>query len=167
MATTKKAQALAATIADELLTRIPGLASPPTGFTAASLVQGSDTDGNPYILIGDGTAGHGNVIIKVMPQPWPLALDALGNSAIQYTPHQVEVGWEAVSGAGADPLTTAGKLLVFGCVALRGTKVLTFESATGTAPWALVSGSYSGQLIAANQVSTFSPDPQYPLVSDQ
>lgn len=156
---TKKSIALQQTIADELALR--------TGLVA---VQGFDsTSGQPTIVLaaaGVLVATHRGCFIEISPVSWPLATDALGNAAIQYTPHRIQVVFEAISGAGQDPNGISGvdgvndKLAILGCLTLRGTRVEWFESATGTAP-------SKAALIAADLVETFEPQPYYPMVSDQ
>lgn len=63
-----------------------------------------DSDGNPYIMINDGTPAttEANAIVKVAPESWPLAKDSLGNTALAYTPHVVQLVTEAPA-AGSGP----------------------------------------------------------------
>lgn len=150
MATTYKAQAMSKELADRLKARLNG---------ALTLVQGFDTDQNPYIEIGAGAAGQPNAIIKVMPVDWPLAQDVLGLTANAYTPHKICVVTEAVNTNGSY-LTRAQQLLIFGQVSLMGSRVEHYNSANGDDP-------DLDDIVPAKLVASFEPDLYYPMISSQ
>lgn len=123
-----------------------------------------DTDGNPLILIDDGSpaAGEKNWVIKVRPIDWPLAKDVLGNSALMFTPHVVQFVTEAnpTGGAGADVLAPADMLPVMGEILLVGAQVEWYQSANGVAPTAAA-------IISGNLKASFYPDIYNKLTSQQ
>ena len=116
-------------------------------------VLGFDSNGNPTIAEGAGSAGGVNCFILVKPIDWSLAKDIFGNSAFQYTPHTIQFVTEAnpAGGAGADILTP-DQLAKFMVPILRfGTRFEWYQTANGTAP--TVSG-----ITAANLKSTIEND---------
>jgi hypothetical protein len=147
-----KSGEISAKLAGYLAVRLPALA----------LVQSTDTDGYPLISIGAGTAGGANAIIKVLPQNWPLATDVFGNAANSYGPNSILVATEADStSSGADPLTPAQLLPILAQVALMGTHIDWYQSASGTAPTAATFAT------ATNLKASFDTDVYYPLISSQ
>lgn len=157
MATSYKAQAIAHELAAKLKERLPSTQIVTEGF--------SSTDNNPTILINDGTpaAGEANFVLKVIPVSWPLAQDILGNAALQYTPHIVQLCTEAdpTAGAGADPTTRAQLLPVLGQALAMGCQLDWYETTNGTVP--TVALLESGATFRA----TYYPDVRYPLISGQ
>lgn len=154
MATTKKALAMADELASELKQRQSALA----------ITQSFDTDSNPLIKVGAGTAGAKGGLIKIMPIAVPYAKDILGLAAEVYTPHVVQIGVEAnnAAGAAADVNTWVELMLLIGPVVLRGARVEIYQSANGTAPTAANTVDDSTKLVAS-----FDPSAQYPMVSAQ
>lgn len=152
MATTQKAIELSAYLAEALALRLSALAQS-TSF---------DTDGNPLISVGSGTAGQKNLIVKVMPTPWPNAKDSLGNSAIQYTPHTVRLATEASAAAGVGTIFSTQDVLHFiGEILGKGCRVEWYQSANGVAPTATTIND-STKLQASFELSL-----QYPLIQSQ
>ena len=163
MATTFKAGAIANELADRMKTR-PALNTLVVG-------QATAADLNPIITIGtlDLTATPvaattvAAALVKVIPQSWPLAQDILGNTAIQYTPHTIQILKEA--GPAGTPtgggLTSSAVLELLAQCAAMGCTVEIYETASG-----------SGVLLAdlgaaAKLVDTYSPDQYYPVISSQ
>lgn len=121
MATTAKAIALAAELADRLKFRSAALA-------ALTFVASFDTDANPLIAIGTQASSDARAfLVKVMPVPWLLSQDILGNSAIQYTPHVIKVLKEAASTG----VTSGDILQVLAQVVDMGCEVKLYESSHG------------------------------------
>lgn len=135
MSTTQKARSLSEYIAEELKLRFAGSTLLTGGFS-----QTDDTDGNPLILMGSGSPGAKNAVIKVMPTAWPLAKDSLGNAAIQYTPHTILLATEKNAEAGDadnDDIFTAQDLLhLLGTLMYKGCKVEWYQEDDGTQPTA-------------------------------
>lgn len=152
--TTQKALDLASMIQEELLQRLAVL-SPAVIVGAVSF----DTDSNPLIQIGTGAAGQKGGVIKVLPTAWPTAKDILGNAAIQYGPHTIQICTETNTAAGSDindPSVLMPMLIV---CALKGARFEWYKTANTVAPIA-------GSLIAANLKQSFE-SMQYPLISMQ
>jgi hypothetical protein len=160
MSTTYKAQAISNQLLDWFKARLNGSLVATGAF--------SSTDQNPYILISDGTpaAGEANFVVKTMPIAWPLAQDILGLTAIQYTPHVIQLCTEAdpTAGAGADPTTRAQLGLVLGQIYQMGTRVEWYETANGTAPTLSALPSEGG---SATLKMSFDPDFYRPLINGQ
>lgn len=60
----------------------------------------TDALGNPYVIFSAAAsqaAGAKNVLIRVQPLSWTNAKDILGNTAIQYTGHVIQIETEANS----------------------------------------------------------------------
>lgn len=152
MATTKKALAMANEMAAELKQRQSTLA----------VAESFDSDQNPLVKVGTGTAGQKNALIKVMPIDWPLGKDILGLAQTVYTPHKVLVGFEAnpAGGAGADINDWATLLVVLGVALSRGARVEVYESANGDSPDA-------DDFISANLKAAYEPSMQYGMLSGQ
>lgn len=153
MATTAKAIAMAQELKDELKLR--------TGLAVALKF---DADQNPLIQIGTGVAGAKGALVKIMPLDWPLAKDILGLSSPVYTPHKIQVAFEAmtivVNNTGADtvtdPNTWAEKLAILAALSARGCKIELFESAAGDSPDA-------DDLIDGNLKASYQASLKYPL----
>jgi hypothetical protein len=149
MATTQKALEIMAAVKAELAARFAGYA----------LALSYDTDGSPVLLVGDNTATHMTFQVKVKPIDWALSYDIIGHSSPVYTPHEILVGWEAVSGAGAEPLSAANKLALLGTLLGQGCRVSVYESATGD--------SFDlADFVVANLKGTYESI-KYPMVSSQ
>lgn len=76
--------------------------------------QSFDTDGNPVLtLSADSTpaAGEKVVVIRIKPTEADYAKDVLGNAAIRYAPHVVQMITELGASAPAEAACTAGDLL--------------------------------------------------------
>lgn len=146
----KKAQDLALFLYSKLQSLLAPLASS----------QSVAADGNPLLSFGPGTAGGANVIIKVLPQPWPTATDIVGNAANVYSPTEIQIVTEAnpASGAGADDLTPQQVLYILGAIMQPGTRVEWYQSAAGTAPTAAA-------IIAANLKATWNPSLTYGVLN--
>jgi hypothetical protein len=155
MATTKKALALADELASELKQR----------QTALAVAQSFDTDGNPLIQVGAGTAGAKGGLVKIKPIDWPLAKDILGLQAEVYTPHVIQLGVEAnpAGGAGADVNDRVTELLLLATLVTRGTRVEVYETASGTAPAANATNTFA----AGNFKAAYDASVQFPMISSQ
>jgi hypothetical protein len=147
MATTKKAEVTARELLDILGKRVIS--------TLPSQVQSVDSNGNPVItLSADATPATGEkvVVIRVAPQTWT-ATDALGNTAINYGPHTVEIctelNYAATTDNVADILTPFELLPVIGDCVKTGCKVLWYSTANGTVP-------SSSAMTAANLKASYS-----------
>jgi hypothetical protein len=95
MATTFKSAEIAHELADKLKIRAAAL--------SLEVVESFDTDSNPLITVQPAddhalVAGDVGCMIKVAPVDWPLAKDALGNTAISYGPQRVMVLMENAAG---------------------------------------------------------------------
>jgi hypothetical protein len=128
MATDYKVYTLATQLADKLKARV----------SSKTVTLLFDTDSNPYITINDGTPAttEDNWVIKIVPQSAPLAKDALGNTAIQYTPSVCQLVTEApAAGTGVGvyvQFATLGPILME-CFRL-GTAIEWYQSANGVVP---------------------------------
>ena len=157
MATTKKAIELSAELADELKKRVSA------GFV--SIVESSDSNGDPVITLSDGTpaAGEQVAIIRTKAMPWTLATDVLGLAAGRYTPHIMEICLEGVGAAGtsAPILTSANLLPLLATVAKRGTQVDLYITATTVVP------SISGSTMAGTLGSSYQPELYWGMLAMQ
>ena len=145
-----KAQTLANDLASKLAIRL-------TNLGALKAVVGNDGSGNPTIVVGTGVAGTAGAFIVIKQEPWPLALDSLGNAAIGYGPLLVQMAEEAGS-ALTYVNSIAQHTALLGQLVLPAVHIQLFHSANGTFP---VSGSITGTADA-----DFTPDPQYALVGN-
>lgn len=145
---TYKAQAIAHDLNDRLKSR---------GYTT---VESFDTDNCPLISIGSAAT---KVIIKVAAVLWPTAQDVLGNAALQYTPHVIQMASEAnnAAGAGADNLARQEILDLNAQLSQMGTKVEWYEEAFGTPATAATCGD------ATKLKASWDPDNYRPMVSSQ
>lgn len=155
MATTKKALAMA----DELISDLNQRQS------ALTVSLSYDTDSNPLVKVGTGTAGQPGALIKVMPISWPLAKDILGLTAEIFTPHvirlNVEANFAGTTDNVADINTWAQQLLLVAAVVSKGARVEVYLSANGTAPNATDINT------ATLMVASYESNAQYPMVSSQ
>lgn len=148
-----KAQALALDIQSTMTVRLSGLATPlavSAGFDPA--------DGNPLLTIGTNVAGSAGGIMKLRPVAWPLALDALGNAAILYTPHVAQIVMEAEAAVQASWINSLFvRYSIVTEATSRGLRVECYKSANGVAPTVAA--------ITGTPDATIEPNLQYPLVS--
>lgn len=160
MATTKKALAMAAELVSELAQR----------QSALTVTQTYDTDGSPLIRVGAAAASSTGTLVpgvlyKIMPLPWPLALDIFGNAVEVFTPHIVKVNIEANYASTVDTIAdtnTPAQLLMFLGVALsRGCRTDLYVSAFGTSP------NVTDLADATKLVASFDPNLQYKMTSSQ
>ena len=163
MSTTFKAQAIAHELADRLKVR--------TATAALGVVESTDSDLNPLILIGTVDLAAAPVaattvaaaLVKVVPQSWPLAKDILGNTAIAYTPHTIQILKEA--GPAGTPtgggLSSSAVLELLAQCAAMGCTVEIYETTSGSGVVLADIGA------AAKLVDTYSPDQYYPVISSQ
>lgn len=152
MATTQKALNLIEDLAAKLAMRLPSLAQ----------VKGFDSDQNPTLLVGAAAAGSAGALIKVKPQDWPLAKDVLGLTATIFTPHVIQVCFEAnnAAGAAADVNSLAQIASIVMEVALRGTRVEIFSETNGAAVGV-------ADLVDAKKVLTFDPLIEAGMIANQ
>jgi hypothetical protein len=150
MSTTAKAIAMAHELADRLKNR--------KAISALTVVESFDTDQNPLIAIGtQASSDSAAFLVKVMPVSWPLAQDILGNSAFQYTPHEIRVLKEASSTGTTSEMIAQ----VYAQVAEMGADFKLYES------------SHGGGVVAADigddtkAITESWPDLYRPLISSQ
>lgn len=150
MATSYKAGAIAHELADRMKVRALGVAS--------AVVESVDaSDSNPLITIGTLGTGNRCALVKVKPVDWSLAQDILGLSQPVYTPHVIQVLWEAAAGGG---LTSSDKMDLIGQLTAMGTIVELYETNSG--------GFVSADLGTASKLrETYHPDQWHQLVSAQ
>ena len=111
-------------------------------FVAATLpvaVDSVDDSGNPVTTqSADATpaAGEKVIVIRTAPISWPEAKDVLGNTAIRYSNHVIQICTESniSAGAGADILGPAELLPVIVECGRRGHFVEWYRSAVATVP---------------------------------
>ncbi len=129
MTTTYKAIALAAEIKDELAKR-----------SSLLITEGFDSAQNPTILLGAAAAKAAGCFIRVKAD-WSdntATVDGLGLTQRVFTPHIVQIAFEANAEAGGadenDVNTWAVLLAVLGTVLSRGTKVEVWLETAATKP---------------------------------
>ena len=108
----------------------------------------------PVLLIGDGTATHATCRIA-FKQIETYGTDGIGLTQNRYTPHEILWGLEAVSGAGAEPLSLAQKATIAAVLAARGCRLSVFSVATGNA---FTTASFT----SGNKLTTIEPSVKYP-----
>lgn len=152
MATTQKALSIMAYIAEELKLRLPSLAQ----------TEGFDSDQSPTLLVGAAAAGSAGGFIKVRPINWPEAKDVLGNTAIHYGPHVVQLVTEAnpAGGAGADINTAAQLGTLLGVCIERGCRFEWYEETNGAAVGA-------ADITGAKLKLTFDPSVRWGFIANQ
>ena len=129
MSINSKAIAIAHEIADELAKRL-----------SITVTEGFDTNGNPTILAGAASAGSTGAFIRVKTD-WSdnsAQVDGLGFAQRVYTPHIVQVAFEANYAGATDNVadTNAWPVLlpVLGTVLARGAKTEVWLETYGSAP---------------------------------
>jgi hypothetical protein len=123
-------------------------------FATVSAVK-FDTDSNPYVLVGAGTAGSQSAVVKVLDFPI-LGVDIVGVAARNYgNPVEIQVVEETSTIAATPLLTAANQIALMGAVALRGARVLVYLTAN-----TVVVAPGAGTLVA-----TFDPDLKYKQLS--
>jgi hypothetical protein len=98
--------------------------------------EGFDANGDPTILMSaDATpaAGEKVLLIRIKQVSNPLAKDVLGNTAIQFGPHVIQLCTEDDSGA-ADILTPAQLAPLLCEIGRKGAEFQWYETANGTVP---------------------------------
>ena len=126
MPATQKAVALLDAIAEELSKRLSSI-TPQT--------KGQDSLLNPQLVVGAGTAGAAGCYLRVIPQPWT-ANNVLGVASQVFSPHVIQVVFEAnnAAGAGADVNTLATLSTIIAVCARKGAALEVFEEPNGAAP---------------------------------
>lgn len=124
---TYKQQAIARTLADNLRQR-----------TSLTVTEYFVSTGEAAVLVGAAAADAPGARIHVVPEPWTLAKDILGNTASIYSPSIVRVCFEANAGAGGpdedDVNTWSVMLPIIGAAIQTGCKVEIYESANADGP---------------------------------
>lgn len=130
---TAKSQEIIRVLADKFAKRVAS--------TLPVQVRSADSNGQPVLtLSADATPATGEkvVVIRVQPQPWTLATDVLGNTAIQYGPHVIDIctekNYAATTDNVADILTPVELLPILGDVILTGCMVRWYQTDNGTVP---------------------------------
>lgn len=131
--------------------------------TALAVSEGSDSSGNPTILVGAAAAGAAGAFIRVMNYDQPNSFNIIGSVAPVYTPHVVQVAFEAnpAGGAGADVNSLAQLGAIMMQCELTGCRIELWQSANGTEPSVTTFGT------ASNRKLVFEPNMYFPMVSDQ
>lgn len=140
----KKIVAMSRDLADRLTVRLNG---------TLALVQSFDTNGNPTIAIGAGSAGGQNAFIRLIESP-SLGVNAVGNSQDSYGPNICQVALETSSVANVPLLTIANDVLLMGELFGLKTRLEVYLSSNGTAP---VLGSITGTPAATYESLYFAP----------
>lgn len=170
MQTSFKAQEIAKNLAEEITLRM-GLTTAITyvavGDTTTNASLGDGSTLHPVIAVGSTPTVAGSAAAQVLVKPiqWSLAYDVLGNASPVYTPHEILVGVEAVSGGGAEPLSLLQKAQLFSICALRGTRLRIFASSTGSAFSSAVANAQG--FIVSKQVGVIESNSKYPMVMSQ
>lgn len=142
---THKAVALSRHLADDLKKR----------FAPLEVAESFDTNGNPVVTVSDGTLAttERGAVLRILGDTNPVAKDILGNDAIHYTPHTLQICSEADDGLGngntGSYLTIQDILHLVGECGKRGMKLEWYVSANGDVPAV-------AEMIAGNLVATFS-----------
>jgi len=118
-----------------------------------------DTDGEPYFLIGAGTAGTQSAIVKYKTYQ-PLGVDGVGLTPRAFTPVTCQVVLETSTIANTPLLTGANDIALLGELAHRGNRIELYMTANTTAV------STAG-ITTANLKATFDPDLKYKLMDSQ
>lgn len=84
-----------------------------------TVVSGSDTNQNPTILVGPGTAGSQSAFIRIQVLG-SVGLDGFAQVQQSYGPHQAQVVLETSTIAGVSLVTEANKLLIQGTILAFG-----------------------------------------------
>ncbi len=155
MATSKKALELAAELADELRKRCD----------YDSIVESSDSSGNPLITLGDGTFNSEDdyVLIRVMPREWALAKDVLGSNQTVYTPSVIQVVVEGnTNTVGLAPwVAIQNAWAIVATCAKRGTLLEYWQSAHTAEPTTTTLAT------ASNRKASVEAELYWPLLSSQ
>ena len=124
MAATQKAIALLDAIAEELSKR-----------TTLAQTKGQDSLLNPQLVVGTGIAGAAGCYIRVISQPWT-ALNVLGLASQVFSPHVIQVVFEAnnTAGAAADINTLANFSTILAVLARKMTALEVYQEVNGAAP---------------------------------
>lgn len=99
------------------------------GYT---VVNGFDTNGNPTIALGAGTAGSQSAFIRCLAVA-SLGTDSVGNTQRSFGPHSLQLVLETSTIAATPLLTGANMLPIMGEVLSRGTRVELYMSANANA----------------------------------
>lgn len=150
MATTAKAQEIMNNLKSELSKR----------FSTLAISAGSDSSGNPTLLVGAASAGLAGAFILCKPVDYPNSYNIIGQVAQVYTPHVLQLCMEADADANGLINSYAQAAQFEMALALRGTKMELYVSPHGTVPSAAA-------LTTGNLVLEFYDDIYQPLLADQ
>ena len=165
MATSQKSLELIAQIKEELdlrlgLTQATATLSSVITFEVLPADVSDATTKYPVLLVGTGTGTEPTFRVVVKPIEWALAKDVLGLASPVYTPHEILLGVEAVSGAGAEPLSLAQKATIVAVLAARGCRLSVFESST--------TDSFDiADFVSAKLKAVIEPSMKYPMIMSQ
>lgn len=115
-----------------------------------------DTDGEPYLLIGAGTAGSQSAIVKVKTYA-PLGVNVIGLAATAFAPLVTQIVLETSTIANVPLLIQSNVLALLGELGHRGARQELYMTANTVAVTV-------GAIIAGNLKATFDPDLQYKLM---
>lgn len=135
------------------------------GSTIA-VAKAFDTDGQPLIKIGTQAAGAGSnsATLKLSTEP-SIWKNSIGLAQEVYTPHRIQVAYEAVSATGVTPMTEAIKAKMMVEVFTQGMAVDIYVLATATAP--TPANLATAVAAAAGPTVTIVPDISNPLTNQQ
>lgn len=149
MATTHKAISVSRELADKLKLLVKA--------TLPVCVESNDSNGDPVItLSADATpaAGEKVIVIRTKMVANPEAKDILGNSAIKFGPHVIQVctekNYEGTNDTVLDILGPAQLLPVLVEIGRTGCQVEWYRSDNGTVP-------ATGQMVDAKLAATWAP----------
>ncbi len=134
---------------------------------AVAVAKAFDTDFQPLITIGPGTAGSNSAILKIAAEV-SLFKNAIGLAQEVYTPHRLQIAFEDVSataGVVNRTLTEATKAKIMADALNQGFAVDVYVLANGTAPTA--ANLATAVAAAAGPTATLPPDIFNPLTNQQ
>lgn len=127
-------------------------------FATIGAVQ-FDSDGEPYFLIGAGTAGSQSAIVKYKTYA-PLGVDGVGLTPRAFTPVTCQVVLETSTIANVALMTEINELALLGELAHRGNRLELYMTANTVAVTV-------GGITGGNLKATFDPDLKYRLMDSQ
>jgi hypothetical protein len=153
-----KAIEIAHNLANQLLQRGSAGTLATLNSGPITVTEAFDASGYPTITFGTLTSASLGAFIRVIPEPWPLGTDVLGNQSAVYTPDRIQIATEAAPTGVMQTTDFAALLAILGESLTTGCRVETWNSASGTAP------SDATFATASNFVASFD-SLQYPLTS--
>jgi hypothetical protein len=123
--------------------------------TLPVVTESFDSDGNPVAtLSADATfaAGEKGVVIRMKPTEAAYAKDILGNDALRFGPHVIQICTELGADAASNESLTPVELLpIIADIARRGANIEWYQSANGDVP-------ATSEMTSANLKASFRPN---------